>query len=74
MKRHPHDRSFSVGEVKKLFRNSNLSNIQYKIILITAKYFPNWVLPFVSFVEFFIEKIPILNRLASIIVCAGKKV
>ncbi|MFX0197564.1 MAG: class I SAM-dependent methyltransferase [Candidatus Hodarchaeota archaeon] len=74
LKRHPHDSPFSVGEVKRLFKKSNLSSIQFKLILITAKFFPDWVFPWIHVFEKLIEEIPLLNRLASIIVCAGKKV
>lgn len=74
LKPHPHDKHFSVADVKRLFKQSMFLSTWYKIILITSKSFPEWVLPlFVSF-ERIIEAVPLLNRLASIIVCAGKKV
>lgn len=74
LKPHPHDKHFSVREVKRLFRDSMLYSVQYKIILITSKSLPDRVLQYVTSLEKIIEAFPLLNRLASIIVCAGEKV
>ncbi len=70
---HPHDRHFSVNEVRRLFETAKLSSVCCKIILITSKSLPDACLPIIVFLEKIIEMTPILNGLASIIVCSGRK-
>lgn len=70
---HPHDRHFSITEARHLFETTNLTPISCKTILITPKTAPDACLPALVFFERIIEATPILNRLASIIVCSGRK-
>jgi len=70
---HPHDRHFSTIEVMQLFSAARLSQVSCRIVLITPKDAPDFLLPLIRLLERIIEATPFTSRLASIIVCAGRK-
>lgn len=65
--------TFSKEGIEAAFETAGLTGIWSSHILLTYRYFPNWVFQITRQLERLIEPTPALRRLAALIVCGGKK-
>lgn len=73
IKKHIHDRLFSLSEIQSLYKNAGFTDFEYKYMLFTTKMIPDFTLPVLKIVDALFERIPIINRLAGVIMVKGVK-
>lgn len=71
-RRHIYDHQYFTNEVKRFFRKAGFQEIKAKRILYTPKFVKPPLFDIIRLIEF-VGELPVLNNLASIIMCGGKK-
>lgn len=71
---HIHDRLFSAREVADMMSDAGYTDINVRHLLFTTRRLPESFLPLFKIVDAILEKTPLINRLAAIIMVKGRKV
>lgn len=72
-KEHIHDQLFSLPQVKRMFYHAGFKDINAVVFLYTYKEAPKVIFFISKAIGFILEKIPLINRTAAIIMCRGVK-
>lgn len=70
---HVHDRLFAAGEVKRMMEDAGFRDVRCKHMLFTTRRLPVKLLPIFRVLDAMLEPIPLVNRLAAIIMVTGRK-
>lgn len=70
---HVHDRLFSASEVTQMMRKAGFQDVRCKHMLFTTRRLPVKLLPIFRLLDAVLEKIPLINRMAAIIMVTGRK-
>lgn len=73
IKPHVHDRLFSAGEVMRMMREAGFRDVRCKHMLFTTRRLPVKLLPIFRVLDRVLEPIPLVNRMAAIIMVTGRK-
>lgn len=73
IKPHVHDRLFSAGEVVRMMKEAGFQDIRVKHMLFTTRRLPVKLLPIFRVLDTVLEPIPLINRMAAIIMVTGQK-
>ena len=73
IKPHIHDRLFCAREVVEMMQRVGFVDLEYRHILFTTRRLPERLLPFFKLTDAMLERIPVINRLAAIILVRGRK-
>lgn len=71
--RHPHDHQFSAGTLRRLVASSGLQVTAIRHLLFTPTLAPAGVLPLFKAVDAIGERLPLVDRLAAIVMVAARK-
>jgi ubiquinone/menaquinone biosynthesis C-methylase UbiE len=71
--RHIHDHTYSTGQVIQMMRASGFINLRAKRIIFFAKQFPGQLVYLYRLVDNLVERAPLINQFAGIIMCKGEK-
>lgn len=66
-------RTYTREQIDRVFQVRNLTNVQTKHILLTYRYFPDWIFYIVKPIESIFESVWGLRRLVALVICAGQK-
>ncbi|MCI0627217.1 MAG: methyltransferase domain-containing protein [Acidobacteria bacterium] len=71
---HPaYTRTFTREGIEGAFASAGFTAVRAKHLLLTYRYFPNWLFQITKAAEGIIEPLPVLRRLGALIICSGRK-
>lgn len=71
--KHVHDRLFSAAEVVRMMGEVGFSGIGHRHLLFTTRRLPDRLLPIFRVLDVILERLPLINRMAAIIMIKGIK-
>ena len=74
IRKHIHDRLFSAREVADMMAAAGYAEIKTRHLLFTTRRLPDSLLPLFKIIDAVLERIPLINRLAAIIMVKGRKI
>jgi ubiquinone/menaquinone biosynthesis C-methylase UbiE len=70
---HIHDRLYAAAEARRLVERAGFSDVGYRHILFTTRRLPDALLPTFRVADAVLERVPLVNRLAAIVMVSARK-